>query len=91
MFFIGPFTDPGSPDTPFHYAFDFNGNGIYGEAGELGNGTYAGSGTSSSATVPAMFLADGPGSRTVKARIIDNDGGFSEYQFPSTLPTSIRW
>ncbi|HEX6962661.1 MAG TPA: right-handed parallel beta-helix repeat-containing protein [Lacipirellula sp.] len=80
VFFVGPFTDPGNPDGPFHFAYDFNGNGVFGEAGELGDGTYAGSSTSSSAVVPAQFLADDDDSpRTVRARIIDNDGGFTEY------------
>ena len=79
VFFVGPFADPGNPDAPFHFAYDFNGNGVYGEAGESGDGTYTGSGTSTSEIVPASFLADGPGSRTVNARIIDNDGGFTQY------------
>lgn len=80
VFFVGPFIDPGVPDTPFRFAYDFNGNGVYGEAGELGDGTYAGSVAASSATVPAQFLADDDDSpRTIKARIIDNDGGFTEY------------
>lgn len=79
VFFVGPFMDPGNPDGPFHYAYDFNGNGTYGEPGESGDGTYTGSVTSATATVPPSFLADGPGSRTVNARIIDNDGGFSQY------------
>ena len=83
---VGPFTDPGSPDTPFHFAFDFNGNGIYGEAGEIGDGTYSGSGTSTSAVVPASFLADDDDSpRTVRGRIIDNDGGFTEYSTSITI------
>lgn len=86
VFFVGPFVDPGDPDTPFHFAFDFNGNGVYGEAGELGDGTYAGSPTTSSATVPAQFLADDDDSpRTVRARIIDNDGGFTEYMVDITI------
>ncbi len=55
VFFVAPFVDPGTPDSPFRFAYDFNGNGIYGEAGELGDGTYAGSSTSSSATVPATI------------------------------------
>ena len=62
VFFVGPFTDPGNLDTPFHFAYDFNGNGVYGEAGESGDGTYAGSGTSTSAIVPA------PSSPMVRAR-----------------------
>ena len=79
VFFVDPFADPGNPDAPFHFAYDFNGNGVYGEAGESGDGTYTGSGTSNSAIAPASFLADGPGSYTVNARIIDNDGGFTQY------------
>ncbi|MDZ4657266.1 MAG: right-handed parallel beta-helix repeat-containing protein [Bythopirellula sp.] len=80
VFFVGPFTDPGNPDTPFRFAYDFNGNGIYGEAGELGDGTYTGSVVASTAAVPAAFLADDDDSpRTIRARIIDNDGGFTEY------------
>ena len=58
-----------------HYAFDFDNNGTF----ESGDGTYAGSSDSVSATVPAGLLADGPASRTVKGRILDKDGGFTDY------------
>ena len=58
VFFVGPFTDPGNPDTLLHFAYDFNGNGVYGEAGER-SGTYAGSGTATSHRA-GLFLADGP-------------------------------
>jgi hypothetical protein len=76
VFFSGPFVDPGSPDTPFHFAYDFDNDGTF----DLGNGTYAGSGTASSAAVPSSFLADDDDSpRTVRGRIIDNDGGFTDY------------
>ena len=86
VFFSMPYTDPGTLDGPFHFAYDFNGNGVYGEAGELGDGTYAGSGASDSAIVPASFLADDDDSpRTVKARIIDKDGGFTEYMTVITI------
>ena len=37
--------------------------------------------SSSSATVPASFLADGSGTRTVHAVVADNDGGFSVNMF----------
>jgi hypothetical protein len=55
--------DPSPVDTAagFHYAYDFNNDGIC----DMGNGTYAGSGTSPSAAVPASFLNDGPGSFTI--------------------------
>jgi len=64
-------SDPSSADTAagFHYAFSCtNGN--------LSGATYAGSGTS--ASTPCTFN-DGPATQTVKARIIDKDGGFTEY------------
>ena len=47
-----------------------------------------------SATVPASYLADGPGSRTVRGRIIDKDGGFTDYTTTITIlnvdPTDQR-
>src|SRR5207237_102217 len=80
--FSGP-SDPSATDTAagFHYAFDFDNNGSF----EDGNGTYVGSATSASPTVPASFLADGPGTRTVRARIIDKDGGFTQYSTAVTI------
>src|SRR5205807_3317999 len=73
--FSNPF-DPSTADTNagFHYAYDFNNDGVW----DSGDGTYAGSGTSASATVPAQFLDDNPSS-TIKARIIDKDGGHTDY------------
>jgi parallel beta-helix repeat protein len=86
VFFTGPESDPGSPDGPFHYAFDFDGDDIYGEAGEAGDGTYSGSGTSSFAAVPSSFLADDDDSpRTINARVIDNDGGYTDYSLQITI------
>lgn len=65
-------TDPSSADAAagLHVAFDWNGDGVF----EVGDGTYAGSPTSSSASVglPA-------GQRTVTARVLDKDGGFTDY------------
>ena len=68
--------DPAQDDVVagFHYAYDFNNDGTF----EVGNGTYAGSPSTASATVPASFFSDGPGTRTVRARIIDKDGGFTD-------------
>ena len=73
--FLSPF-DPSNADTNahFHYAWDFNNDGVF----DLGNGTYGGSGTSSSATVPGSFLAD-TGSDTIHGRIIDQNNGFTDY------------
>src|SRR5207247_4118320 len=64
-----------------HYAFDFNNDGTF----EVGDGTYAGSGTSASAVVPASFLPDGPGVRVVHGRVIDKDGGLSDVTTAITI------
>jgi hypothetical protein len=74
--FSGQF-DPSAADTAagFHYAYDFNNDGVF----DVGDGTYAGSGTSATATVPAIYTADGPSNAIVKARIIDQKGGFTDY------------
>ncbi|MBC8290116.1 MAG: hypothetical protein H8E37_07345 [Planctomycetes bacterium] len=42
-------------------------------------GTYAGSGVNAVQTAPANSLDDGPGSLTVLGRIIDKNGGFTDY------------
>jgi hypothetical protein len=69
--------DPSAADTAagFHYAYDLNNDGTF----DVGDGTYGGSGTSATATVPASYLVDGPGSFAIKGRIIDKDGGFTDY------------
>lgn len=68
--------DPSSADTiaGFRYAFDFDNDGTF----EIGDGTYSGSITNASAVVPANFLSS-TGTRTVRGRIIDKDGGFTDY------------
>jgi hypothetical protein len=70
--------DPSSVDTAagFHYAYDCAG-------GSLAGATYAGSGASASTT---CTFDDGPSIHTVRARIIDKDGGASEY----TTDVSVR-
>jgi len=61
--------DPSSADV-LSYAFDYgNGNG------------YAGASTVSSASCPT----DDDGSRTVRGKIIDDDGGFTEYSSIVTI------
>ena len=67
-------SDPSAvdPAAGLHFAYDFNNDGVF----EVGDGTYAGSGTATSAPVPASFLADGPGTRTIHVRIIDKDNGY---------------
>ena len=69
--------DPSSADTTagFHYAYDIDNDGTF----DVGDGTYAGSGTSTSTNISGSLLAEGPGDYTVKARIIDKDGQFTDY------------
>ncbi|MDB5386123.1 MAG: hypothetical protein JWM11_1769, partial [Planctomycetaceae bacterium] len=79
--------DPSSVDTSsgFHYAFDFNNDGTF----DSGNGTYAGSGTTASATVPASYLTTA-GSHTIRGRIIDKDGGFTDYTTSITVIGNVN-
>ena len=67
--FSSPF-DPSDTDTAagFTYSYDFDNDGTY----EVVDST------SATATVPASYLADGPGNRTVQGRITDKDGGYTE-------------
>ncbi|WP_028065960.1 beta strand repeat-containing protein [Solirubrobacter soli] len=82
--------DPSSADTAagFRYAYDWDNNGAW----DVGDGTYAGSSTASSMTIPAQYLRDGPASVTVHGAIIDKDGGVNEYRFTivvnNTAPTA---
>jgi PKD repeat protein len=84
--------DPSTADTTagFRYAYDFNNDGAF----DVGDGTYAGSTTSTSQMVSAALLAEGPGTRTVRAWIIDKDGGHTEYTTNITInnvaPTLIN-
>ncbi len=90
--------DPSTADTTagFHYAFDLNGNGIFGDAFDLanggGSGSYGGSSATSSFTAsPAIIAAiangDLAGTTTfaVGARILDKDGGHSDYSRTVTV------
>jgi hypothetical protein len=72
-------SSPADVTAGFHYAYDFNNDGNFTDAGEIGDGTYAGSSTAASATVPAGFLDHGPGTYTVRGRIIDQGGAFTDY------------
>ncbi len=69
--------DPSSTDTAagFHYAYDINNDCTF----DVGDGTYGGSVTTTSANVPGSFLTEGPSDHTVTARIIDKDGQFTDY------------
>jgi hypothetical protein len=63
--------DPSSADTlaGLTYSFDFNNDGAFEVVGS----------TSPTATVPAKFLDDGPGSQTILARIQDKDEAYTDY------------
>ena len=68
--------DPSSADTVagFHYAFACDG-------GSLGSATYTTSGTNNSVGCPF----DDSGTPSVRARIIDKDGGYTEYETAVTV------
>src|SRR5207253_681919 len=70
-------SDPSSVDTSagFHYAFSCSN-------GDLSAASYANSGTSSSTS---CLFDDGPSTHTVKGRIIDKDGGYTEYSTNVTV------
>ena len=74
--------DPSTTDTiaGFRYAFDFDNNGTF----EIGDGTFSGSVTSSTAVIPTDVLA-AVGDHTVRGRIIDKDGGANDYTTTITV------
>lgn len=63
------FSNPTGGSGGYLYSFDFDNNGTF----EVTDST---SGTTS---VPATYLADGPGSRVVRGRIKDSAGAFTDY------------
>lgn len=69
--------DPSTADTSagFHYAYACDGS-------SLAAATYAGSSTSATAS---CTFPDGPATPTVRARIIDKDGGYTEYTTTVTV------
>src|SRR5205807_848664 len=79
--------DPSPPDVAagFRYAYDFNDDGTF----EIGDGTFSGSSGLASAVVPAGYLAEAPGSRSVRARIIDKDGGSRDYLTTITITNAV--
>ena len=60
---------PSDTTAGFTYSYDLDDDGVF----EIANST------SPSAVVPAHLLGDGPGSRTLHARIRDKDGSFTDY------------
>jgi uncharacterized repeat protein (TIGR01451 family) len=77
--FSNPF-DPSSQDTAFGftYAFDFNKDGTFEVTGS----------PFSSATVPASFLSTA-GDHTVRGRISDKDGGFTDSTTVVTVQPTV--
>ncbi|MCA9926799.1 MAG: Ig-like domain repeat protein, partial [Anaerolineales bacterium] len=71
----------GDTYSGFHYAYDFDNDGVF----EVGDGTYAGSSSVDSATVPTDFLVEGPDTHIVSGRIIDKDDGFTDYTTDITI------
>ena len=69
--------DVSAPDRAagYRYSYDFNNDGIF----EVINSTQA------MVTVPASYLADGPGTCTVRGRIIDKDSGWTDYTTVITI------
>lgn len=67
--FTSPADVPADVEAGFTYSYDFDNNGTF----EITNSI------SPMATVPASYLPDGPASHTVRARISDKDGGFTDY------------
>jgi ELWxxDGT repeat protein len=63
--------DPSPVDTAagFRFSYDFGNTGTFQVVDS----------TSPTVTVPASYLADGPGALTVRARVEDKDGGFTDY------------
>ena len=71
---------PGDPSpvdaASLRYSYDFNGDGTF----DLGDGTYAGSGSATSAALPPDLTADGPADHRVTVRVLDKDGGRTDLQ-----------
>ena len=74
MSFTGQF-DPSAGDTTagFSYSYDFNNDGDFTDAGDVAGDSAA------SASIPASLLADGPASFTVRGRIEDRNGDYTDY------------
>jgi SdrD B-like domain/FG-GAP-like repeat/Right handed beta helix region len=73
--------NPAQSAAGFHFAYDFNNDGIF----EIGDGTYAGSPAITTVVVPAAFLADGPATRVVHGRVIDNLDGHGDFTTTITI------
>jgi hypothetical protein len=74
-------SDTGTDQSTLRYAFDFDNDGTF----DLGSGTYSGGLTSANAIVPASYLSNGPSGRVITGRIIDKDGGYTDYTTSITV------
>jgi hypothetical protein len=76
VFFTDPFSpSPSDARAGYRYAFDFLNRGAF----DVGDGTYGGSSRGAAAIVPPLDLLIGGASLTVHGRILDADGGFTDY------------
>ncbi len=75
--------DPSAADTAagFRYAYDLDNDGTF----DVGDGSYAGSVSNDTQLISAALLADGPSVHTVRARILDKDGGFTDHTTDITI------
>lgn len=63
------FTNVTGGSGGYRFSFDFDNNGVF----EVTDST------SATATVPASYLSDGPGTRTVRGRVKDSAGAYTDY------------
>ena len=79
--FVAP-ADPSPQDTAagFRYSFDFNNDGDFADAGDVAD--------SATPTATAQFTLTGP--YTVRARVTDKDGGFTDYTAAVTVGTLTK-
>src|SRR5262245_1277323 len=69
------FTDATGGGGGYTYSYDFNNDGTFETVDSA----------TASATVPASYLDDGPGSRTVRGRIKDSAGMYTDYTTTITI------
>jgi hypothetical protein len=70
---LGGLTDPGPGDLEsLRFSFDFTNDGVFDIVDSPANPT----------SIPASLMQDGPVSFTVRARVSDDDGGYTDYLLP---------
>ena len=80
---VGDAADVSAPDVEagLRYAYDFDDDGTW----DLGGLKYDQASALASADLPASLTAEGDATRTVRAAIIDRDGGFRTYTASVTV------